>query len=162
MTNQTKKLMIKAKAMYHVGDLSLTIRRGEVVELPEAVANKSNDLWRGQQFGLLEVKWVYAGTEVAVPKPKSEPVDKALLQAHTQQLVSQSKPDPQEEIQGLRQELSTLRGDLLALSKQTQQAKAELKAEISRLEAKLSELTETKSMPRRKKEALDAGTSELE
>lgn len=165
MTNQTKKLMVKAKAMYHVGDLSLTIRRGEVVQLSEADANKSNDLWRGQQFGLLEVKWVYAGVEVVVPKPKAEPVSKEKLQAHTQQVLTQAKPEPRDaDIHELRQDLTALRNDLTAVSKKAEQAKVELKAEIARLEAKLAELTEPKSMPmtRRKKETTDAGAAEVE
>lgn len=164
MTNQTKKLMVKAKAMYHVEDLSLTIRRGEVVQLSETDANRSNDLWRGQQFGLLEIKWVFAGVEVAVPKPKAEPVSKEKLQAHTQQLLAQSKTDSRDtDISELRQGLATLRNDLTTVSKQAQQAKAELKSEIARLEAKLAELTEPKTtMTRRKKETTDAGAAEVE
>ena len=163
MTNQTKKLMVKAKAMYHVGDLSLTIRRGEVVQLSEADANKSNDLWRGQQFGLLEVKWVYAGVGVVVPKPKAEPVSKEKLQAHTQQVLTQAKPEPRDaDIHELRQDLTALRNDLTAVSKKAEQAKAELKAEIARLETKLAELTEPKTMTRRKKETTDAGAAEVE
>jgi len=138
--NQTKKLMVKAKALYHIGDLSKTIRRGEVVELSEQDANKSNDLWRGQQFGLLEVKWVYAGAEVAVPKPKTvkvesrlqvptQPQPPALLPAATQQDVSE-----------LRQSIRDLRTDLTALTQQAAKAKAELQGEIVRLETKLADL----------------------
>lgn len=145
--NQTKKLMVKAKAMYHIGDLSLTIRRGEVVELSEADANKSNDLWRGQQFGLLEVKWVYAGQQVAVPKTKTVPVEsKAQVQAHTQQLLAQTAaaqspaPATQQEVQELRQSIRELRSDLTVVSQQAAKAKAELQGEIAKLEAKLTEM----------------------
>jgi len=163
-SNQTKKLMVKAKAMYHVADLNLTIRRGEVVELAEGDANKSNDLWRGQQFGLLEVKWVYAGQQVAVPKAKTVTVESmAHLKAHTQALA----PKPMVEVKPavtpnesneVKQALQDLRADLNALTKQTQQAKAELQAEIARLEAKLTEMGEpAKKRGPKAKEAGDAG-----
>jgi len=142
--NQTKKLMVKAKAMYHVGDLSLTIRRGEVVELSEHDAKKSNDLWRGQQFGLLEVKWVYAGAAVAVAKAKTVTVEsKAQIQAHTQQLVSHTASGvhaTQQDVQELREMIRDLRIDLSSVTQQAAKAKAELQAEIAKLEAKLVEM----------------------
>lgn len=146
---QTKKLMVKAKAMYHIADLSLTIRRGEVVELSEADADKSNDLWRGQQFGLLDVKWVYAGQETAVPKPKTISVEsKAQVQAHTASLVAAQKQHPapatQADVQELRQTISDLRADLTSVSQQARQAEAELRSDIIRLEAKLAELEKPK------------------
>lgn len=169
--NQTKKLMVKAKAMYHIGDLSKTIRRGEVVELSEAEANKSNDLWKGQQFGLLEVKWVYAGAEVAVPKAKTIKVE-SKAQIHPAYVAPAPAPTAtQQEVQELRHSIRDLRADLTVLTQQAAAAKAELQGEIAKLEAKLTEmerqppkmfdLDEPKAKrgpkPKDPKEATDAG-----
>lgn len=162
---QTKKLMVKAKAMYHVGDLELTIRRGEVVQLSEVDANRSNDLWRGQQFGLLEVKWVYEGQVVPVPKAKTvvvsskDQIARAVPTNPVAPLVA--APATQDDVHGLRQEIASLRKDLNDLTAKSNQASAELKAEIARLEAKLPKPEEAKK-PLRVKEAKEPSDAGLE
>jgi hypothetical protein len=140
--NQTRTLMVKAKALYHIADLNLTIRRGDVKVLTEAEASKSNDLWRGQNYGVLEVKWVYAGTQVAVPKVQTVVVDnRAQVAAHTQQLQPAPGPATQQDVQGLRQSLDVLRADLTAVAQQAAFFKAEMLAELAKLETRLADLT---------------------
>jgi len=149
MTDNQKKLMVKAKALYHITDLGISIRRGEVLNLSEAEANKSNDLWRGKEFGLLDVKWVFGGHEVPVPKNKTvvasrEQIGQGLPnQAHLAVHPSQ-QPATQEDVISLRKEITALRSDLASMVSKSQQAMAELNSEIAKLELRLAEAEETK------------------
>lgn len=148
MSQQKKTLMVKAKAMYHIADLNRTIRRGEVANISEEDANRSNDLWRGQNFGLLEVKWVFTGDVAPVPVPKP----KSLVVQSKQQMSAPAVESPKQvvspdDIRLINGALQSLRNDLTELTHHSQRAISELKDEIGNLESKLAELDDAKKPP---------------
>jgi hypothetical protein len=144
----TKKLLVKAKAMYHIGDLSKTVRRGVVLELTAEEAQKSNDLWKGQQFGLLEVKWVTT-PDLVPAKPVEAPI---LVPSQVQHPVAHVQGVTIQEVrEAIGKEASPIKSNL-----------ASLEQKVTKLEKKVEDLTDLLTQPSNPATTLDLLSSEPE
>ena len=125
-----------------VVDLGLRLERGDVVDIPEAAAQSSQDLWKLQRIGQVSVRWITRCREMKEkpPKPPAPPFVRL-----SRNKKKPSKPQPKVP--------SGTSVDSEALAKRI---RAEVREEMGELKALLASMLDASSQPQSEPEVQQA------